>query len=156
VTSEKFKQLERVDDIAGVIKDIFELELDVKGGWGYDNKTALEVGDLKNMSLDQFLHMFGMVRATIEMNLTLQEDERYGGIAVDFVESKKFEIDSKTYDIVTLKITAMPEKLYANFIQEYKEGYGKNDFDMQGHFDRRKEATIDRIVDFWFLGLKGV
>ena len=148
-----FDKVPPVDDISGVLEDVFGIKLDVKGGWGYDNKTALEVGRI-DVPVDQFVHMFASMRANVQMNLTLEDEDRYGGINVIFKEVKQFEIEDKIYDIFTFIITAMPEKIYADFIQEYKDNYGKNpDFDMADHFKRRKESTIEIESDFWFYGL---
>jgi hypothetical protein len=89
------------------------------------------------------------------MNLTLEEDERYGGINVHFLDGEQFSIENKTYDHVRFEITAMKEKDYAKVIQEYKDNYGKNNnFDMNEHFQKRKELTIKIVSDFWFEGLE--
>jgi len=153
MTNLDFKKVEPVDNIKDVIKDIFDVELDVSGGWGYENNNALVIEEL-HIPIDQFIHMFATIRANIEMNLTLEEEQRYGGINLTFLNSKKFEINNKTYDVVSFKITAMNEKIYADFIKEYKDGYGKKEFDLSNHFKRRKENTITRDVDYWFYGLE--
>lgn len=148
-----FDKVPPVDDISGVLEDVFGIKLDVQGGWGYDNKTALVVDSI-DVPVDQFVHMFASMRANVQMNLTLEDEDRYGGINVIFKEVKQFEIEDKIYDIFTFIITAMPEKVYSDFIHEYKDNYGKNpDFDMTDHFKRRKENTIEIESDFWFYGL---
>ena len=43
----------------------------------------------------------------------------------------------------------MLESDYAKFIDEYKDGYGKEGFDIQDHFKRREEATLKREVVYW-------
>jgi len=150
----EFKKIEAVDDIAGLILEVFEVKLDISGGWGYDNKNPVVVNKL-DIPIDQFLNLFATIRANIEMNLTLEEDERYGGINVHFLDGKQFTVENKTYDHVTFEITAMKEKEYAKVIQEYKDNYGKNEnFDMEKHFEKRKELTIKQISDFWFEGLE--
>ena len=79
--------------------------------------------------------MFASMRANIEMNMTLEEDERYGGINPNFIDGKQIEIEDKVYDMITFEITAMKENIYAGLIQEYKDNYGKNkDFDLDAHF----------------------
>lgn len=153
MTNVQFKSVEPVDSIREVIKDVFEVDLDIQGGWGYDNNTATFVNSLE-IPLEQFVHMFATIRATIEMNLTLEQEDRFGGINANFEESKKFEIQNKTFDVLTFKVTAMKESVYADFIQEYKDGYGKKEFDLADHFKRREENTITRYVDYWFDGLK--
>ena len=150
----KIENLPIVDDIAGVIEDAFNAKLNISGGWGYDNKSAVVVESL-DIPIDQFLHMYANVRANLEMNMTLESDERYGGISPTFLEGKQIEIENKAYDMITFEITAMKETIYANFIQEYKDNYGKNeDFDLSDHFKRRKESTITIQSDFWFSGLE--
>ncbi len=149
----EFKRLPAVDDIAGVIEDVFGVKLDISGGWGYDNNSAVIVNSL-DLPIDQFLYMFSQMRANIEMNMTLDESDRYGGINTNFVDGKQIEIENKVYDMITFEITAMKESIYADFIQEYKDNYGKNkDFDMSEHFKRREINTIKLQSDFWFYGL---
>lgn len=148
-----FDTIPPVDDLGGVIEDVFGVKLDIKGGWGYDDKTAVEVGDLKDIETDQFLHMFGSIRANVEMNLTLEEEDRYGGINLHLEELKEFDINGKNYKVATYTITAMPEKKYAGFIQEYKDNYGKKEFDLDAHFKAREESTIKITADIWYLGL---
>jgi hypothetical protein len=149
-----FKQIEPVDDIAEVLDKAFGIKLDLSGGWGYDNLSAVKVNSL-DMPIDQFLHTFAAMRANIEMNLTLSEEERYGGINATFVDGKQVEIEKKSFDMITFNITAMREKEYAKFIQEYKDNYGINEeFDLTDHFNRRKEATLSIESDFWFEGLE--
>lgn len=149
----QFKKVEPVDSIREVIKDVFEVDLDIQGGWGYDNTNAVKVNTL-NVAQEQFLHMFATIRASIEMNLTLEEEERFGGINANFEESKKLKIENKTYDVITFKISGMHEKTYAKFIKEYKDGYGKKEFDLAKHFKDREENTITRYEDFWFYALE--
>jgi len=149
----KFKQLPAVDDLAGVIEDVFGVKLDISGGWGYDNNSVVIVHSL-DIPIDQFLYMFSSMRANIEMNMTLEDGNRYGGINTNFVDGKQIEIENKVYDMITFEITAMKESIYADFIQEYKDNYGKNkDFDMSEHFKQREANTIKLQSDFWFYGL---
>lgn len=150
----EFKPIENVENIAELILEAFDVKLDISGGWGYDPKNPVVVHSL-SMPIDQFLNLFAMIRANIEMNLTLDEEERYGGINVHFKDGEQFSIENKTYDHIQFEITAMKEKAYADVIQEYKDNYGKNqDFDMDAHFQKRKELSITCVADFWFEGLQ--
>ncbi len=149
-----FNQIEPVENLSSVLKDTFDIDLNISGGWGYDNKSAVVVNSL-DIPIDQFLHMFATVRATIEMNLMQDEENRYGGIKVTFLEGEQFEIENKMYDHITFEITAINETKYAEFIKEYKDNYGKNKaFDMSDHFNRREENTISLKSDYWFCGLE--
>lgn len=150
----KFKELESVDDMSDIIKEVFDVKLDVTGGWGYSHKNAVVVKSL-DIPIDQFLNLFATLRANLEMNLTLEEEERYSGINVHFLDGEQFSVDGKTYDHIRFEITAMREKDYAKVIQEYKDNYGKNeDFDMDEHFKKRKELSVKVVSDFWFEGLE--
>lgn len=146
----KFDNLPAVDDISGVIKDIFGVDLDIRGGWGYNNHLALEVKSL-DIPSEQFFQMFASMRANVEMNLTLEEESRYAGINVTKLEQKEFEIENKKYDVLTFKITAIKEKEYNHFIQEYKDNFGKKEFDLEQHFKLREESTLKIESDFWFI-----
>jgi len=149
-----FEQLPNVDDLSGVIEDMFGVKLDISGGWGYDNSAPVIVNSL-DIPIDQFLHMFASIRANTEMNLYLEEKQRYGSINCNFIEGKQVEIENQLFDMITFEITAMKEIIYADLIDEYKENYGKNEeFDLEDHFKRRKENTIKLETDFWFTGLE--
>ncbi len=153
-TNITFNQIEPVENLSHVLKETFDVDLDISGGWGYDNKSAVIVNHL-DMPIDQFLHMFATIRANIEMNIMQDENKRYGGINVSFLEGEQFDIENKIYDHITFEITAINEKEYAQFIQEYKDNYGKNkDFDMDAHFKRRAQSTISLKSDYWFHGLE--
>lgn len=152
MTSKEFQQIEEVDNIKEVIKNLFDVSLNISGGWGYTEKNATIIDSLEGVEIDQFLHMFASIRANIEMNATLEKDDRYGAINLSFKDKKSIMINSKTYSVITFAITAMKEKDYASFIQEYKDGYGKKEFDLAKHFERRKQSTIEREVDYWFEG----
>ncbi len=148
------KKIEPVENMAELILEVFNVKLDISGGWGYDNKKPVVVNSL-DIPIDQFLNLFASLRANIEMNLTLEKDDRYGGINVYFLDGEQFSIENKTYDHIKFEITAMKEKDYAKVIQEYKDNYGKNEsFDMDEHFKKRKELTIKQVSDFWFEGLQ--
>ncbi|MBE0492644.1 MAG: hypothetical protein IBX44_10420 [Sulfurospirillum sp.] len=148
------KQLDAVDDIAQLIFEVFGVKLDISGGWGYSHKDAVVINSL-DMPADQFLNLFANLRANVAMHLTQEEHERYAGISVHFLDGEKFSIENKTFDHVRFETSAMLESDYKQVIQEYKDNYGKNkDFDMQAHFEKRKNLTIKLVTDFWFQGLK--
>jgi len=147
VDFEDIKEFGRVQE---VIKEVFGLDLDLDGDWGYDQNRALIVKDL-SIPMKQFENTFAIMRSNIEMNLTLPKDKRYGAITVHEQGRKQKTVDNIIYDIVTFKINAIKEDLYAKFIQEYKDGYGKEEFDIQEHFVQRQKNTIERYKDFWFV-----
>lgn len=145
----EFKPVESVDNLQIFIKDVFDIKLDISGGWGYDNNSAVVVEKL-DIPVNQFINMFATMRANIEMNLTLEKDERYSGINLTLENSKNIEINHIKYNIVNFKITAINEKEYIDFMKEYKNGYGKVGFNLEQHFQKRKEKTIERYEEYWF------
>lgn len=141
---EKFKQISSDDGIKKVIKAAFDSDLDVDGGWGYtaDDATIIKKStESKNMQ-----HTLASMRAYLEMNMTLGKDERYGSININ--ETSRQNQDD--LEEVTYEISAMKEKIYADFINEYKKEYGKSSFNMNEHFQKRKEATLIRKVKQFF------
>lgn len=150
-----FGTIDRVENMQEVIQEVFGINLDIEGDWGYNPNRSVIVRSL-DMPIDQFLHMFVTIRANIEMNMTIEDEkERYGGIKVNFIDGKQIELENKTYDMITFEINAMKESVYADFIQEYKDNYGKNkNFDLDDHFKRRAKNTISIQADFWFEGLE--
>ncbi len=146
----QFKAITSTDPIKEIIKSAFDLDADVSGGWGYTQQSATRIHSTNNIPADQFEHTLATMRAYIEMNMTLSEDERYGSINANETAREIVNADNITYEKVLYTITAMREDQYADFINEYKKGYGTADFDMNDHFRRRKEATLTRVVEYWF------
>ncbi len=148
----KFSPIEEVQNIREVIKNIFNIELDISGGWGYDKESATIVHSYNDMDIEQFLHLFASIRANLEMNILQEEENRYAGINLTLLDRKKIILDTQDYDLFTFEISAMKESDYSKFIKDYKEGYGKESFNVSAHFEERKRSTIFREVDYWFQG----
>jgi hypothetical protein len=146
----QFEPLTHEHNLKEIIKSAFDMELPVSGGWGYSQDEATVIHDLNNIPKIQFEHTFASMRAYGEMNMSLPEAERYGSINVNEHARETLKEADKTFEKVVYTIEAMQEKAYAAFIDEYKEGYGKESFDMEDHFKRRKEATLSREVIHWF------
>jgi len=145
-----FQAITSSDPIKEIIKSAFEAELEVSGGWGYTKELATIIHDANSMPLDQFEHTITMMRAYIEMNMTLAKEDRYGSINPKEVKREEITEAGLHYDKVIYEVTGMKEGIYASLINEYKVNAEKPDFDLSDHFNRRKEATLTRTVEHWF------
>ena len=145
----KFKQILNDDPIQEVIKSAFDANYAVSGGWGYSQELATAIQHT-DVPLAQFEHVLASMRAYLEMNMTLPKEERYGSINLNETHREQTVQNSLLYDKITYEITALKEDLYTQFINDYKEGYGKEEFDMTEHFNQRKKATLHRTVEHWF------
>jgi hypothetical protein len=146
-----FKQIASGDAIKEVIKSAFDTDLALSGAWGYTKAlTTVIEANQNDIPLPQLEHMITSMRAYLEMNMTQTKEERYGSINVNEISREQSKENGLIYDKVTYEIPAMKEDTYAAFINEYKEGYGTEGFDLNGHFKRRKEATLTRVVTHWF------
>ena len=139
-----FKQIQPGDKIQEVIKAAFDADVEVLGEWGYTKELASIIENSENVK--QVEHTLATMRAYIEMNMTLEKEERYGSINLN----EKDREESEGFHQVTYEISAMKEDAYASFIDEYKQGHSQPDFDISDHFKRRKEATLIREVIHWF------
>ena len=148
--SDQFKEIPATDPISDVIRSAFDLSVPVEGGWGYTIDTALKLLPPLPTPLTQTEYTLASMRTHIEMHMTLPEDQRYGGINLIELSRGEKVIDNRHYDIVTYEITAMKESDYTQFIEAYKEGYGKENFDITAHFEARKSATLTRQVILYF------
>lgn len=144
-----FSDVQSDNDIAEVIKSAFDMDLSISGAWGYTQESATVLSD-SGISLDQLEHTIASMRAYIEMNMTLPKEKRYASINLNEKNREQFSDGALLYHKVTYEITAMEEDIYASFINEYKESYGSEDFDMNEHFSKRKTATLTRSVVHWF------
>lgn len=145
----QFEQLKSDNDLKEVIKSAFDTDLAISGAWGYTKEQATII-ESSNAPLKQLEHMLASMRAYIEMNMTLPQEERYGSINLNETGREQIQDGKLIYDKVTYEITAMKEDQYTAFINEYKEGLGKEGFDITKHFEERKKATLTRNEDYWF------
>ncbi len=146
-----FKQLQENLNIHELIKSTFDVDLALAGNWGYTKENATIIEALsENMTLLQLEHMITSIRAHLEMNITQEQENRYGAINANERAREEERSEEGVFNKVTYEITAIKEDLYNAFIKEYKEGYGKEDFDIKNHFIRRKEATLTREVIHYF------
>ena len=147
----QFAQLSAEEPIQHIVKAAFDADLPLEGGWGYTQSLSTQItGNPDSIPLAQLEHMIASMRAYLEMNMIQPKEERYGSINLNEASRETIEENGKTYHKITYEISAMKESLYADFIDEYKEGYGTDHFDMEDHFNRRKEATLIRIEPYWF------
>jgi len=147
----QFKQIKTQNDLKEMIQAAFDLALDVDGSWGYTKEEATILLSLpENTSPKQLQHTLASMRTYLEMHMTLSEEERYGSINITEKQRESLCINQINYDKVTYRVQAINEKMYAIFIQEYKEMYGKEGFDLAAHFQRREEATLKREITYWF------
>lgn len=146
-----FKPITSGNDMREVVKSAFDVDLEVAGAWGYNKEesTVLE-GNQNNLPLNQFEHTLASMRAYLEMNMTQEKKDRYGSINLNEISRESFNDNGLTYHKVNYEITAMKDDDYATFVNAYKEGYGKETFNLTDHFKRRKEATLTRVVTHWF------
>jgi hypothetical protein len=144
-----FTPLASDNNLKEILKSAFDTDLDISGSWGYTQDLATTIHSATS-PLTQFEHIFASMRAYTEMSMTREEDSRYGSINLNEIQREQISVDTLVYDRVIYKITAMKESQYREFIKEYKDGYGKKDFDLTAHFKRREEATLSREVTHWF------
>jgi len=145
----KFEQLKSDNDLKEVIKAAFDADLAVTGAWGYTQELATII-ESTDQPLKQLEHMIASMRTYVEMSMTLPEAERFGSINLNELGREQKRVGNLIYDKVSYEITAMKEDTYASFINEYKEGLGREEFDITEHFNQRKKATLTRNEDYWF------
>ena len=144
-----FSQLKCDDDLKQIIKTAYDADLDISGAWGYTQDEATVI-HASASSIEQMEHMLASMRSYTEMNMTLPKEKRYGSINVNEFNREKIKDNNLVYDKVTYSITAIKEETYNAFIKEYKENYGKSDFNLTKHFEERKKATLTREDIYWF------
>jgi len=143
----EFKEIEVEDNLEELVQVAFNADLKLDGAWGYTQTLATVIKPENEASMSQIEFTLATMRAYLEMNMTLGDEERYSAINLQELSREKIE---ESYDKVTYEISAIKETEYKMFIAEYKENSGKIGFDMSDHFNRRKEATLKREVIHWF------
>lgn len=142
-----FQEIEVEGNLQELVKVAFNADLKLDGAWGYTQVLATIIKSQNEGSLEQIEFTLATMRAYLEMNMTLSDEERYS--AINLQELSREKIDTN-YDKVKYEISAIKETEYKQFIAEYKENSGNPSFDMSSHFARRKEATLKREVVHWF------
>ncbi|MEA2047646.1 MAG: hypothetical protein U9O64_04275 [Campylobacterota bacterium] len=145
----QFVPLKCDNDLKEIIQSAFDSDFDLSGAWGYTQDSATHIHST-DLPLSQIEHILASMRAYLEMNMTLSKEDRYGSINLNELDRRRIQDKKFIYDKVKYEITAMREKTYNAFIHAYKEGYGTEGFDMEKHFEERKEATLKREVVYWF------
>jgi len=140
-----FKEVVLKEDLKMTIKRIFDLDLDIDGGCGYTKESAT-VLKKNDPQLIKIIFNLAHMRAYIEMNLMQEKSTRYGSI--NLIEKERKE--EGDFLKITYEVSAMLESDYANFIDEYKQNYEKEGFDLEDHFNRRKKATLTRNIEYWY------
>lgn len=146
-----FQEIQNDKNIKHTVKMTFDVDLLIKGDWGYSQAQATVIESIENaMPLKQLQHMLISMRAHLEMNLTQNARERYAGINANELSREGIKSNGLAYDKVLYQVTAIKEDLYNKFINEYKENYGKETFDLTTHFKKRKDATLYQEVLYYF------
>ncbi len=140
-----FKKIENDATIKKVVQDLFEINLDIYGGWGYNEQDCTVIESL-NGSVKQLEDMLIKVRSYVEMNISQPKEDRYVGINIK--ELKRENI--KNIDKVLYEVSGMLESDYTKFISEYKNKHDSQSFDMTEHFNRRKHKTLIREEYYYF------
>ncbi len=141
-----FKEIEAEENLDNFIKIVFNSDLKVSGAWGYSKPLATIIEKGNNGSIGQIEFTLATMRAYLEMNMTLEEDKRYGAINLNELS----RVTDGEYEKVTYEVSAIKELEYKKFIDEYKKYSESPNFDMMEHFNRRKESTLKREVIYWF------
>jgi hypothetical protein len=144
-----FDKIEFDGDICITIQDIFSIELDIAGGWGYDKELATIIKSY-DTSIKQLEHTLASMRSHIEMSILRTKKDRYGSINLNEIKREELEINGEIYHEVTYLVSAMKEEEYNAFIDEYKEYYGSVGFDIEKHFNNRNKSTLHRDIKYWF------
>jgi hypothetical protein len=145
-----FNKIKSDNDIKGFIKSIFDMDLSLDGSWGYSQELATIIKQKTDTTIVQLEHSIALMRTYIEMNVTLEKENRYAGISLNETLREEYSYNNLIYHKVTYNITAIKEMEYNIFINEYKANYGNKDFNISNHFDKRKKATLNRTETYWF------
>jgi len=140
-----FPTITNEGDLRAMIARVYETDLAVSGGWGYNRESATQLHPMPFPKAQVQFNLAHM-RVYLEMNITQPESDRYGGIDLQEIEREQMG----DLERIRYRVTGIPEAKYNAFIDEYKEGYGKEDFDLSDHFARRKAATLTREIEYWF------
>ena len=146
-----FSPLQETSNLQELIKTTFDVNLDIEGGWGYNQEKATIIKTLpQGMPLKQLQHTLTTIRAHLEMNITQEKEQRHGGINANETSRETHKDASQVFDKISYEVTAIQESLYNAFIKEYKAGYENETLDLNEHFKKRKDATITREVTHYF------
>ncbi len=146
----QFKPIQNDNDLKEVIKSAFDMDLCVSGAWGYTPDQATIIEKTETISIEELQYTIASMRTYIEMNMTLPKQKRYGSINLSEIQRKEVEKNNTICHEVFYNVSAMKEEDYEAFINEYKECFGKEDFDLASHFEKRKNATLTREIKYYF------
>ncbi len=141
----EFKEINSTDDIKEITKSAFGVDIEISGSWGYSKDKYTDLSKIKE-NIKGTQELMATMRANMEMNMLLNENERYGSINVHEI----YREQDDGFEKIKYEISAMKESDYKVFIQEYKDNFQDDSFDLENHFNKRKKATIKRNVFHYF------
>ena len=132
-------------------------EMPIKGGWGYtkDDAIIIDKNDPvvpKELPFDGIGLEYDILERRIDLEFTLLQDEKdiYKGVHWELDKQEMIQDQDRTFDKITVKITALPFEAWWSRRLEWKENGHKPDFDKEWFQAKTLELTQFCYRDFWF------
>ena len=74
---QKFKEIVAEENLHEFVKVAFNADLKITGAWGYTQELVTVISKENEGSVAQIEFTLATMRAYLEMNMTLEEEERY-------------------------------------------------------------------------------
>lgn len=133
--------------------------LPIRGGWGYTLEGAVII-DKNDPIVPEGVpfdgvgleYIFAEKRIYEELIVFRPKHARYSGIQWKMTKQRLIHKDNKSFDVLTLEVTALPDKDWEELKAEWEAptGFGSAGFDAEAHAKKRDSRTIRYVTEYWF------
>ena len=138
---------------------IYEVDLPIEGGWGYDIEDAVVINKLHpSVNQEMPFHGVGIEKTFIRHRLFIEliqmrsRDDDFSGIESAIKIQRVIQQNGKSYDHLECEATALrtADWLLMKEIWEGSNGYKSPDFDQAKHLQLHKSKLVHFDCEYWF------
>jgi hypothetical protein len=141
------------------IKESFELDLPIQGGWGYskDDCVVIDMNDSTENEAVPFNgirieKVFVEKRIYTELIVLAQDEDILIGIEWDLQAQKLWKDDGKSFEILTYMVSGFHKNDWIQLKAEYEaiKGVGLTSLAKEAYRCKRNDLMVRCIQEFWF------
>ncbi|MES2622396.1 MAG: hypothetical protein V4615_16210 [Bacteroidota bacterium] len=143
-----------------VLSDCFKSldgELPITGGWGYSKEDAIVI-DKNDPVVNKDIPFNGVrleyviseKRIYIETIIARPKEDRYSGINWKPDKQQLIHDGGKSYDHLTVNVSAHTDKDFEELKLEFEEGIRNGTLNEEAHLKKHKELLCHYKTEFWF------
>jgi hypothetical protein len=140
----------------------FKFDYPIIGGWGYTREDAVffsnEKANVQDVQYRDFISLeykFAEHRTFEELIIFRGPEHSFSGIDFKLITQSLHQHDGRYYDLLNVKISALPSKIFEQLRFEYDESFKLDEGDARDreldlNIMKKMHYTVTVDKDFWF------